>query len=118
MRKGVILIVTIVLTMIILIWALAVLYFMTQESRIAGHKMRRIRALFAAKAGMIQTFEKVRKGEIPEIPDGNPYTKTISVGNPADKGYPIRVEIEVDDTTTGTFTILDGTRQIRATAHY
>ena len=62
MRKGVILVVVMGVMMIILIWAFAALFFMTQESRIAGHKMRRARAILAAKSGIARAMEELREG--------------------------------------------------------
>jgi len=62
MRKGVILVVIIGIVLIISTLALAALFLMAQESRIAEHKIKRTKAFFAAQAGMVLALEQLRKG--------------------------------------------------------
>ena len=63
MKKSVVLVVVIGVMIIIFTLALVALYLMTQESRIAEHKVRRVRAFFAAQAGVVHALEQLRKGE-------------------------------------------------------
>ncbi len=62
MKKGVVLVIVIGVMIVIFTLALVALYLMTQESRIAEHKIRRVRAFFAAQAGLIHSLEELRKG--------------------------------------------------------
>ncbi|MCP4653291.1 MAG: hypothetical protein GY858_07930 [Candidatus Omnitrophica bacterium] len=41
----------------------AALSLMTQESRIAEHKIKRLRAFFAAQAGMVHNLETLRRSD-------------------------------------------------------
>ncbi len=65
MKKGVVLVVVIGVMLVIFTLALAALFLMTQESRIAEHKVRRTRAFFAAQAGMVHALESLRNGADP-----------------------------------------------------
>jgi len=62
MRKGVILVVVIGIMLVIFTLALAALFLMTQQSRIAEHKIKRSKAFFAAQAGMVLALEQLRLG--------------------------------------------------------
>jgi hypothetical protein len=44
------------------ILAIVALNLMTQEARIAEHKIHRIRASFAARAGIVDVLERLRRG--------------------------------------------------------
>jgi len=79
MKKGVVLVVVIGVMLVIFTLALAALFLMTQESRIAEHKIRRTRAFFAAQAGMIRALDMLRTGADPSG------TFNIGAGIP---GYP------------------------------
>jgi len=61
-RKGVVLVVVIGVLIVVFTLALVALYLMTQDARIAEHKIRRIRGLFAARAGMVHALEQARNG--------------------------------------------------------
>ena len=65
-------------TLIIPTLALVALSLMTQESRLAEHKIKRMRAFFAAQAGMVHGIEELRKGNVPS-------SITIGAG---ETGYP------------------------------
>ena len=62
MKKGVVLVVVIGVMLVIFTLALAALFLMTQESRIAEHKIKRTKAFFAAQSGMVLALEQLRKG--------------------------------------------------------
>ena len=79
MKKGVVLVVVIGVMIVIFTLALAALFLMTQESRVAEHKIRRTRAFFAAQAGMIFAFDALRNGADP--------SGTINIGAGI-AGYP------------------------------
>ena len=68
MKKGVILVVVIGVMLVIFTLVLAALFLMTQESRIAEHKIKRTKAFFAAQGGMVLALENLRKGTW--APDG------------------------------------------------
>ncbi|MCM8831103.1 MAG: hypothetical protein NC918_02790 [Candidatus Omnitrophica bacterium] len=61
MKKSVVLIIVIGVTIILSILALVAIYVMTNESRIAEHKIKRIRAIFAARAGLVYALERLRR---------------------------------------------------------
>ncbi|MCM8786607.1 MAG: hypothetical protein NC935_00945 [Candidatus Omnitrophica bacterium] len=61
MKKSAVLIVVIGVTIVLSILALAAIYIMTNEPRIAEHKIRRIRAIFAARAGLVYALERLRR---------------------------------------------------------
>lgn len=79
MKKGVVLVIVIGVLFVIFTLALTVLYLMTQESRIAEHKIRRSKAHFAAQAGIVDAFEQLRKGTKPLPTIGTPTTYSFAV---------------------------------------
>lgn len=111
MKKSIVLVVVIGVMTIISILILVALHLMSQESRLAEHKIRRMRAFFAAQAGIVHALERLREGAYPNPGDG----ETISVGNPADQGYPINVYITVGGTGIGA---PPGTRPVTTRVNY
>ena len=111
MKKGIVLIIVIGVMMIVFTLALVALYLRTQEARIAEHKIKRIRGVFAARAGMIHALEEIRKGN---NPNG---TAAITIGA-GFVGYPalgLPVEVVYDAAiTTGP----GGTRPVSAMVDY
>ena len=65
MRKGVVLVVVLGVMIVISALAFVAVYLMTQESRIAEHKIRRMRGYFAAQAGVVDALERLRTGNSP-----------------------------------------------------
>ena len=61
MRKGVILVVVMGVMVVLSALALIALYYMTNESRIAEHKIKRMRAIFTAQGGIVHAFERLRR---------------------------------------------------------
>lgn len=61
-RKGVVLVVVMGVLIVVFTLALVAMYLMTQDARLAEHKIRRIRGSFAARAGMIHALEQARNG--------------------------------------------------------
>ena len=106
MKKGVVLLVIIGIMMVVFILALVALYLMTNESRIAEHKIKRGRALSAAQAAINQTLERLRKGESPDAINGT----TVTIGDSAEQGYPIDVTLQIGSPIDGTDTAFDGIR--------
>ena len=89
MKKGVVLVVVIGVMLVIFTLALAALFLMTQQSRIAEHKIKRTRAFFAAQAGMVYALEQLRKGVAIVSPHSvSPTTPT--------QGYPLDANITVN----------------------
>ncbi len=62
MKKGVVLVVVMGVVMVMCILALASMFLMTQESRIAEHKIKRNRAFYSAQAGMVLALDQLRLG--------------------------------------------------------
>ncbi len=68
MRKAVILVVILGIALILSALGLVVLHLMTNEARIAEHKIRRMQAYYAAKAGMVYVLERLgREGTAPAV---------------------------------------------------
>jgi len=109
MRKGVVLVVVIGVTLVIFTLALAALLLMTQESRIAEHKIKRNRAFFAAQAGMVDALEDLRKGVSP--------AGTINIGSGI-TGYPSTGLPVVITYTAGAGTGPGGTDPVTITVDY
>jgi len=61
MRKGVVLVVVIGVMLVVFTLALAGLFTMTTESRVAEHKIKRTRAYYAIQAGTILAREMLRR---------------------------------------------------------
>ena len=104
-KKSVVLIVVIGVLVVVFTLALVALYLMTQEARIAEHKIRRTRGVFAARAGMVHALEQIRTGAYqastaPHCAGGTLCTETISVGDSATHGYPLSVTITYDSSVT------------------
>ena len=97
--------------MIIFTLALAALYLRTNQARIAEHKIKRMRGVFAAGAGVVHALEEVRKGNDPSG------TSAIAIGSGL-TGYPsagIGVDITYDSSDTSG---PGGTSPVVATASY
>lgn len=63
MKKGLVLIMVSGIMVVITILAVVALNLMTVESRTAEHKIKRTRAYFSAQAGIVDAFERLRRGE-------------------------------------------------------
>ncbi len=63
MKKGVVLVLVMGITIIISGLVIIILLFITQGARIGEHKIRRTRAYYAAQAGIVSGMEQLRKGE-------------------------------------------------------
>lgn len=107
-KRGVVLVVVIGVMFVIITLALSALFLMTQESRIAEHKIKRIRAFFAAQAGIVQALDSLRQGVTPP--------STIYIGSGI-SGYPsagLRVNITYTDNNSGP----GGTDPVTASVNY
>ena len=80
-KKSIVLVIVMGIVIVIAFLALAVAYLLSQQARIAEHKIRRMRAYYAAMAGVVYAFDEARNGT---LPTGNSSTK---VGNGI-YGYP------------------------------
>lgn len=115
MKKGVVLVVVMGVMLVIFTLALAALFLMTQESRIAEHKIKRTRAFFAAQAGMVLALERLRKdpGSGGWIPN-NTYCINGGAGCTAtviDTDIPYNVQIDISALGGGSMPIA-GTSQV------
>ena len=64
MKKGVVLVIVMGVMLVVFTLALVALFLMTQESRVAEHKIKRMRGYFAAKAGVVDAYEQLRVGAV------------------------------------------------------
>ena len=102
-RKGVVLVVVIGVLIVVFTLALVAMYIMTQDARVAEHKIRRVRALFAARAGMIHALEQARTGNANYTCTAGTCGESINIGSGI-TGYPvggIPVNIVFHGATTG-----------------
>ncbi|MBU2101954.1 MAG: hypothetical protein KKF80_01010, partial [Candidatus Omnitrophica bacterium] len=60
MKKAVVLVVVIGVSIIIALLAFAAILIMTNEARVAEHKIRRMRATFAAQGAIVRALERLR----------------------------------------------------------
>ncbi|MBP7088238.1 MAG: pilus assembly PilX N-terminal domain-containing protein [Candidatus Omnitrophica bacterium] len=112
MKKGIILVVVIGIMLVILALALLATLIMTQEARLAEHKIRRIRAFFAAQAGVTYAVEKIREGI---NPSGTPalYIGANIVGYPPNTGLGVDIAYNPTDNSGP-----EGTHPIAVTVDY
>jgi Tfp pilus assembly protein PilX len=95
MKKAVVLVVVFGVMLVISALALIALNFMTQESRVAEHKIRRIRGFYAAEAAKIDALERLRRNIAPTTivsgvfppPAGGTMVYRVVIGNGV-AGYP------------------------------
>ncbi|NQT28297.1 MAG: hypothetical protein HQ570_01725 [Candidatus Omnitrophica bacterium] len=109
MKKGVVLVVVIGVALVVFTLVLAAFSLMTQESRIAEHKIKRTRAFFAAQAGMVHAFELLRNGS---NPSGTIYIGSGVTGYPS-AGLPVIITY-----TAGAGTGPGGTDPVNITVNY
>ncbi|MFA6281392.1 MAG: hypothetical protein WCY05_02685 [Candidatus Omnitrophota bacterium] len=62
MKKGLVLVVVVGIMIVLAILSISALSFMTTESRVAEHKIRRTQAYFASQAGIVDGLEQLRRG--------------------------------------------------------
>ncbi len=62
-RKGVILFIVLGVIIVSVVLATVVLRIISSQSRLTHHQVSRIQALYAAKAGMVLAFDKLRRGD-------------------------------------------------------
>jgi hypothetical protein len=108
MKKAVVLLLVVGAMIVLVVLAMAALNVMTQESRVAEHKIGRMRAYYAAEAAKVDALERLRRGltppGCPAFPPNapctyvvggigrNPATGVAYLGYPAG-GYNVRVYI-------------------------
>jgi hypothetical protein len=91
--------------------ALVALYLMTQQSRIAEHKVRRMRGFFASQAGAVHALEELRNGV-----DPNGTNIVIGAGL---TGYPAAgLNVDITVGAVGAGGAPAGTRAVSAAVDY
>jgi Tfp pilus assembly protein PilX len=91
--------------------ALVALYLMTQQSRIAEHKVRRMRGFFAAQAGTVHALEQLRNGV-------DPNGTSVNIGATL-VGYPTAgLSVGIAVGAVGVGGAPAGTRAVSATVDY
>jgi hypothetical protein len=88
MKKAVILVIVLGVMLVISILAVVALNLMSQESRIAEHKIRRLRAFYAAEAGKVDALEQLRRGIVTIPPIGTIRTLNLPTFGQGLPGYP------------------------------
>jgi|TARA_B100000315_G_C14503175_1_gene553297 Tfp pilus assembly protein PilX len=94
MKKGLILVVVMGVALVIFTLILVALTLMTNESRIAEHKIRRMRAFYAAQAGTVLAQEQLRIGL---AAGGWDYNRTYCINGPVAGGAPCTETIMDND---------------------
>ncbi len=111
MRKAVVMVVVMGIMGLVFTLALVALYLMTQQSRLAEHKIKRMRGFFAAQAGIVHALEELRNGR-------NPDGTNINIGQGI-MGYPAAgLTVDIDVGAVGTGGAPAGTRPVSATVDY
>ncbi|MCM8823145.1 MAG: hypothetical protein NC822_00515 [Candidatus Omnitrophica bacterium] len=77
-KKGIVLVVVVGIMLIIIILSLAGIYLMREQTNLSENKIRRIRAYYAAYAGVVDTLARLYNGQI-AIPNIAPINRTITV---------------------------------------
>ena len=94
MKKGIVLITVIGVLLVISFLALVTISMMLQQARIAEHKIKRVKAVFAAKAGIVHTLEQLRKGAIILPVIGSPQNITLpKINKPKINDYTVSIDI-------------------------
>ncbi len=63
-KKGIVLVVVMGALVVICLLALIAIKLATQRARLSGQRLRTLKAQFALQAGVVDAFEKLRKGSI------------------------------------------------------
>ncbi|MBD3245900.1 MAG: hypothetical protein GF333_02700 [Candidatus Omnitrophica bacterium] len=120
MRKGIVFVVVLGILIVVSSLAFVILMLLTQESRVAEYKIRRMRAFYAAQAGKILALEQLRKGNWTY---DNSYTICPSAGGGCDAvdpdiAYEVDVDIHAQGHTDSGAAALTGTTQIDVSVDY
>ncbi|MBD3264339.1 MAG: hypothetical protein GF375_04470 [Candidatus Omnitrophica bacterium] len=101
MKRGVVMVVVIGILMIIFILIAGALALMNQETYTAEHKIGRMRAFYAAQAGMARSFEDLMSN--PQVdPSGNPaFTVGSTIVGYSSTGMPVRITYTDDNSGPG-----------------
>ncbi len=67
-KRGVILFIVIGIIIVVVALATVILRIISNQARLTHHQVSRIQALYAAKAGMVLAFEKLRTGDWSQDP--------------------------------------------------
>lgn len=89
MKKGIVLVTVMGIVLVVFSLAFAAIFLMTQESQVAERKIRHMRASYAAKAGMVDALEQLRRGAIALPVAGNPTSYNLAGIGAGIAGYPL-----------------------------
>jgi len=81
-KKSIVLVITMGIVIIITFLCFAAAFFLSQQARVAEHKIRRMRAYYAAMAGVVYAFDNAKNGTLPV---GH---SSVKIGNGV-YGYPV-----------------------------
>ncbi|MFH1772541.1 MAG: hypothetical protein ABH872_06960 [Candidatus Omnitrophota bacterium] len=119
MKRAVALLVVMSIMAVIAVFTLIALYVMTQEARLAEHKIKRMRAFYAAQAGMIHAQERLRRENNTDVTAADISSADLLVGEGLNiRGYPIPVNITVGPIIDNSPGIENATREINITVDY
>ncbi len=88
MKKAIVLITVISIMIVVILLALVATYLMVQNAYINEHKVRRIKAMYAAQAGIIHALERLRR-------EGTSASTIVDINNDDPNIDGIAVDIEV-----------------------
>jgi len=92
-KRGVALVTVLVFVLLLTIIAEVLLGLMTNQARIAEHQRRRIKGYYSAWAGLVDNFERLRRGQsIQNTPDPNFSGRNIQTTSGAGNQYNFRAD--------------------------
>jgi len=102
-NKGVVLFIVLGLILVVVVLAAVILSIISSQSRLTHHQVTRIRAYYAAKAGMNLAFDKLRRGDWTQDNTANKYycingnvdTGVTCAATQNDADIPYHVQIKV-----------------------
>lgn len=112
MKKGVILVVVMGVFIVLATLAIVVVSVMSQEARVAEHKMKRMRAFYAAKAGVVHAFARLKAGHT----HGAIETADLDLDTDGDGTDDTHVDITIDPVISGG--PYDGTYPVHTSVTY
>ncbi|RKY46304.1 MAG: hypothetical protein DRP81_01075 [Candidatus Omnitrophota bacterium] len=110
MSRGIVLITVIITVVVLVILALVTVHIMIQQAYIAEHKIKRLRAFFIAKAGLVHALERLRNGDDPSVISN----EDLDIDNDGTSDADIQIGPPINNPGSP----LNGTRPISVTVNY
>ena len=112
MKKAVVLVTVIIVTLMLAIMAAIVIYVMTQQAYVAENKIKRSRGEYAAMAALAEVHSQLRNN-LANITSNT----TIVVGS-ANDGAPYPLKVNVNITNATEYPVNSGIKKIKLTVVY